>query len=121
MADGSLVPALNVLATSVKITHFKLHLHGNWIVDIAKAFEIFFKSTVKVQIENSIHDAISTQLPAIVNGAIKSKGGYTEFGATGIDFNWTVPAAPVVSSQALEFAFKGEFFPDEDHQYTPSE
>lgn len=57
LPSGHIVPQIRTIDVKCKINRkdLKLHLHGNFLTDVASLFEVFFKGTVCGKIESTIN------------------------------------------------------------------
>lgn len=118
--NGKIVPAFQVIETNVDLPQISVSIHGNFISKIANAFKKFFMGTVKKAIVNNVKSQISSHLAQELNKLVAAEKGFSEL-YKGMDLDWSIPKAPVVTNAQLELAMKGLFFPKNQGEVEPTQ
>lgn len=104
--DGKIVPAFKVSDASVSISVSKMDvsIKGNSIASVVNVLMPVLKSTLQSELTSQMEKALKKSLPKELNKLIADNWGETEL-AEGVDLDWSLSYAPVVSEETIEMGF----------------
>ena len=120
LSDGRLVPGFRVLDVIVDMPEnsIKLTVQGNKVAEVLDKIINDLRPQIKNLIKNELQRNLMKSLAPIINQVIAAQNGVTELYA-GIDLDWQINAAPVITPSELSFGIKGLMFSKNSGEVEP--
>jgi len=120
LANGKTVPSFTMSNVNVDLpkNHLNIHVHGNVVAKIADAFKKLFIGTIRDEITKNLKDLLVKQVPPQLNKIVAEQQGFTEV-YKGLDLDWSLPAAPKITTSLLQFGIKGLLYPKNESEVEP--
>ena len=121
LANGKTVPSFTIPKVYIDLPkdHLNIHIHGNVVAKIADAFKKLFIGTIRDAVTKNLQELLVQQVPPALNKIVAEQHGFTEV-YKGLDLDWSLPVAPKITANLLQFGVKGLLYPKNESEVEPA-